>query len=87
MNVFFEGTPMDKWKEVILNASPTLVGVELEHLIERLVTYEILLEQNGIEAEEAFWQYCHNSDNKSHIEERKNNVVIESMGKILGQYE
>ncbi|TLD82208.1 DUF2018 family protein [Helicobacter sp. MIT 05-5293] len=87
MDIFFEGTPIDKWKEVILNASPTLVGMELEHLIERLVTYEILLEQNDIETEEAFQRYYYNPDNKPYIEERKNNIAIESMGKILGQYE
>ncbi|WP_336524673.1 DUF2018 family protein, partial [Helicobacter japonicus] len=40
MDAFFDGTPVEKWKEVVLNASPTLVGLELESLLERIAVYE-----------------------------------------------
>ena len=30
MDAFFEGTPLQKWQEIIHNASPTLVSLELE---------------------------------------------------------
>ena len=31
-DAFFEGSPLQKWQEIIRNASPTLVGLELERL-------------------------------------------------------
>ncbi|WP_304150413.1 DUF2018 family protein, partial [Helicobacter bilis] len=32
----FEGSPVDKWKEVIFNASRTLASKEIERLLEEL---------------------------------------------------
>lgn len=64
MDIFFEGTPLDKWKEIILNASPTLVGLELEALLERVAVYEALLEAQNIDIESAFKQYYFDEANK-----------------------
>lgn len=87
MDAFFEGTPLEKWKEVILNASPTLVGLELESLLERIAVYEALLEAQGIDLESAFKQYYFNEENKEHLHSAKNNLAIDSMAKILSNYE
>ncbi|CUU40077.1 MULTISPECIES: DUF2018 family protein [Helicobacter] len=87
MDIFFEGTPLDKWKEIILNASPTLVGLELEALLERVAVYEALLEAQNIDIESAFKQYYFDEANKEILSAAKNNLAIDSMAKILGNYE
>ncbi|WP_334086008.1 DUF2018 family protein [Helicobacter typhlonius] len=87
MDIFFEGTPLDKWKEIILNASPTLVGLELEALLERVAVYEALLEAQNIDIESAFKQYYFDETNKEILSAAKNNLAIDSMAKILGNYE
>lgn len=85
MDVFFEGTPIQKWKEIIFNASPTLVGLELESLMQRLAVCEMLLESHNVEFDEMMDSFV--LGNSAQVEERKNNLAIESMGKILGNYE
>ena len=87
MDIFFEGTPLDKWKEIILNASPTLVGLELEALLERVAVYEALLEAQNIDIESAFKQYYFDEANKEILSAAKNNLAIDSMAKILSNHE
>lgn len=85
MDAFFDGTPVDKWKEIILNASPTLVGLELERLLERMAIAEMVLENQGIELDELSRDFL--NEKKAQVEERTMSLAIESMGKILGNYE
>lgn len=85
MDVFFEGTPVEKWKEIIFNASPTLVGLELERLLQRLAVCEILLESHNMDIDEIIDGFV--LENDAQVRERKDSIAIESMGKILGNYE
>lgn len=85
MDIFFEGTPVEKWKEIIFNASPTLVGLDLERLLQRLAVCEMLLEAHNVDIDDVMDEFV--LENSMQVEERKGNIAIESMGKILGNYE
>ncbi|TLE00383.1 DUF2018 family protein [Helicobacter japonicus] len=87
MDAFFDGTPVEKWKEVVLNASPTLVGLELESLLERIAVYEALLEAQGIDIESTFMQYRFDENNRDSLRAIKDNLAIDSMAKILSNHE
>ncbi|MCI7485244.1 MAG: DUF2018 family protein [Helicobacter sp.] len=84
----FGKSPIDKWKEVILNASPTLVGLELERLLDEICAVELFLESKSIDSQELRSFICglskQDKDKLSHL---KQSLAIESMGKILGNYE
>ena len=86
-DAFFEGSPLQKWQDIIRNASPTLVGLELERLLERVVVYEALLEQKGVDVDKAFKAYYFDETHKEEIESGKQNLAITSMATILGNYE
>lgn len=78
-------SPMDKWIEIILNASPTLVATELESIIEKLVIYEAIIESKLTDFQTCFESY--KLSHKEEIDNAKSSFVIESMGKILGSHE
>lgn len=69
----FEGDPIQKWKEVILHANPSVVGFELERILERLASLE--LEKEGRE------------EDLERLKQIKIDLVIQSMGNILSQNE
>ncbi|RDU69511.1 DUF2018 domain-containing protein [Helicobacter cholecystus] len=69
----FEGSPIAKWKEIILHASPSCVEEELERLLEELAVYE--LQQEGEEI------------NAQSINRKKCDLAITSMSKILSKNE
>ncbi|WP_295702014.1 DUF2018 family protein [Helicobacter mastomyrinus] len=87
MDAFFEGTPLQKWQEIIHNASPTLVSLELESLLERIAIYEMLLHKQGIDAQLALEQSRFDESILVELEEMKNNLAIDSMAKILSNHE
>lgn len=87
MDAFFEGTPLEKWHEVIHNASPTLVALELESLLERIVVYEALLQKSGVDAQLAFEQSRFDEEILHILQEAKNALAIESMANILSNHE
>lgn len=69
----FEGSPIDKWKEIILNANPSVVSNELERLLDELAKYELLAQ--GVEP------------TFENLQREKKNLAILSMGNILSQNE
>jgi len=75
------GEPVEKWSEIICNASPTLVSKELERLLELLATYQIAFEKSG----EDFRRFSH--ANREEILAQQRNIAIESMAKILSENE
>lgn len=81
----FETTPIQKWQEVILHASPTLVGLELESILARLASYELMLEHENIEIEECLKKIS--TECAQEFVERQNSLAIESMAKILSNHE
>ena len=87
MDAFFEGTPLQKWQEVICNASPTLVGLELEGILERLALCELLLQKAGIDIESALQEARFDTALGAELEELKQNLAIDSMAKILSNHE
>lgn len=69
----FEGSPIEKWKEIILSANASIVSDELERLLSELAYLEL---QN--EGEELSMENIH---------QRKCNLAITSMGEILSKNE
>lgn len=69
----FEGSPIDKWKEIVLNANPSVVGKELERLLDELAKYELIAQ--GVEP------------TFENLQKEKKNLAILSMGNILSQNE
>lgn len=69
----FEGDPISKWKEIVFNANPSVVGKELERILEELAKAELQKEHAKIDLEA--------------IEQTKQDLAIQSMGNILSQNE
>lgn len=69
----FEGSPIQKWKEIIFNASASCVEDELERLLGELAVYE--LEREGEEV------------NAQSIYQKKCDLAIVSMSEILSKNE
>lgn len=76
-----QGDPIQKWSEIMLNASPTLVTQELERLLELLATFEVAFEESGNDLRK--FTYTH----KEQIQAQMQNIAIESMAKILSENE
>lgn len=85
----FEGNPIDKWKEVIFNASRTLAHKEIERLLEELALYEMAFEaeEKPVNLREFFYNIYHDAEFKQQFLEKKNSLAIESMAKILSENE
>lgn len=79
----FDSTPLEKWQEIIRHASPTLVGLELESLLERLAGYELLLEKQGVRLDSSFESLRATQE----LQERRDSLAIESMARILSNHE
>ena len=84
----FGKSPLQKWHEIIRNASPTLVEMELERLLGMLSLYELFLESKGIDsAEVQRFALSLDEEQKQSVRELVDSLVIESMGNILGSHE
>ena len=85
----FEGNPIDKWKDIIFNASRGLAEAEIERLLETLAIYELLLEEQdlSVNMRDFFYKSTHDSNLKKQIKERKISIAMESMSKILSENE
>lgn len=84
-----QGSPVEKWKDVIFNASRTLASLELERLLELQAIYEIILEESELEGrlKEIFIGMQENEELYEKIKHQKNNIAIESTAKILSENE
>lgn len=69
----FEGSPIEKWKEIVLNANASVVGVELERLLDELARFELEKESQEICAE--------------NLHRKKCDLAITSMSEILSKNE
>lgn len=69
----FEGSAIQKWKEIVLNASPSCVGKELERLLGELAVYELEKEGEEVNAENIYQKKC--------------DLAITSMSEILSKNE
>lgn len=76
-----QGNPIQKWIEVMQNASPTLVAQELERLLELLAAFELAFEEGGADLR----KFIHTHQDSIKIQ--KQNIAIESMAKILSENE
>lgn len=84
----FGKSPLQKWHEIIRNASPTLVEMELERLLGMLSLYELFLESKGIDsAEVQRFSLSLDEEQKQSVRELIDSLAIESMGNILGNHE
>lgn len=69
----FEGSPIEKWKEIIFHANPSVVSKELERILEELARAE--LQKEGLE------------ENFENLKRVKQDLAIHSMGNILSRNE
>lgn len=84
----FGKPPLEKWKEIMQNASPTLVGLELERLLEEVAILELFIESKGLDSNEVgLFSRGFDEEQKEHLRAMKDSLAIESMGNILGNHE
>ncbi|PAF50065.1 hypothetical protein BKH43_06115 [Helicobacter sp. 13S00401-1] len=86
----FYGSPTDKWKDVIFNASRTLASKELDRLLEELALYELLFEEIecNVDLREFYYKVKNESSElKKRLEENKQSIALESTSKILSENE
>lgn len=84
----FGKPPLEKWKEIMQNASPTLVGLELERLLEEVALLELFIESRGLDSNEvSFFARGFDEEQKENLRALKDSLAIESMGNILGNHE
>lgn len=69
----FEGSAIEKWKEIIFHANPSVVGRELERLLEELAKAELVNEGKELTRE--------------NIAQQMQDLAITSMSEILSQNE
>lgn len=69
----FEGSVIEKWKEIIFHANPSVVGKELERLLEELAKVQLQNEGEELTLE--------------NITLQKQNIALSSMSEILSQNE
>lgn len=69
----FEGSVIEKWKEIIFHANPSVVSKELERLLEELAKAELKEEGEELTFE--------------NITKQKQNLALASMSEILSQNE
>lgn len=69
----FEGSAIEKWKEIIFHANPSVVGRELERLLEELAKAELVSEGKELTRE--------------NITQQMQDLAITSMSEILSQNE
>lgn len=69
----FEGSAIEKWKEIIFHANPSVVGRELERLLEELAKAELMSEGKELTRE--------------NITQQMQDLAITSMSEILSQNE
>ncbi|RDU70991.1 DUF2018 family protein [Helicobacter brantae] len=73
LDEIFEGSAIEKWKEIVFHANPSVVGRELERLLEELAKAELVSEGKELTRENIAWQM--------------QNLAITSMSEILSQNE
>ncbi len=84
----FGKPPLEKWKEIMQNASPTLVGLELERLLEEVAILELFIESRGLDSNEVgLFSRGFDEEQKEQLRAMKDSLAIESMGNILGNHE
>lgn len=87
----FSGSPIDKWRDVIFNASKTLAHKELERILEELALYEIAFEMiedsQEVSLKDLYFKVRHDEKFKEVFQNKKNSLAIESTSKILSDNE
>ncbi|RAX57922.1 hypothetical protein CCZ01_04650 [Helicobacter monodelphidis] len=83
----FSGSPIDKWLEIIFHSHRGLAEAELRRLLESLALCEMLLDSQKSEEDWEKQVATMKFSEENHLQERMNNLAIESMGKILTQSE
>ncbi len=79
----FEGTPEERWLEILFHANRTLAQNELLSLLERLSLLELSLDSLDPSWEERLKA----QENLSEVKKKMGSLAIESMGRILSQNE
>ncbi|MCE3039604.1 DUF2018 family protein [Helicobacter anatolicus] len=84
-----QGNPVQKWQDIVFHANRSLVQKQLENLLERLALCETLIHEEGLEdklLEKA--RILHfDEDLQQDIGNKKADLAIESMAKILSENE
>jgi len=80
-------TPKDNFFQIIRSANQNIVENELEKLIERLAVAEKILEERDLDTEYEHRVRSEIAADPGDLENRKNSLFIETVGKIVSQCE
>ncbi|CZE47863.1 Domain of uncharacterised function (DUF2018) [Campylobacter geochelonis] len=80
----FEGTPREKFFDIIFNANRNLVENEIENLLIKIIALSELCEENGISQAQVQNYILQNPDR---IEDGLNDAFIHHVGNILSNNE
>ena len=79
----FDGDPKDHYINIINGADPEVVSRNIMDYFKKLATYELFIEQKGLESEVESFKY----DNIGDIDGRVMDFIIESMANIVASHE
>jgi hypothetical protein len=82
----FMGSVKSKFLDIVFNANRGLVESELERLVQRVATLELMLAQEDedlLERQISQYQF----ENQDDVQTKSKSIFIESMGNILTQNE
>ncbi|WP_104713521.1 DUF2018 family protein [Helicobacter cetorum] len=85
----FEGSPLDKWNDILFNASKKLSKKELERLLELVALLETFIEEENLEEKFRFFANTLTSNEgiQQKVETKQNDIAIQSMANILSENE
>ncbi|BCD68228.1 DUF2018 family protein [Nitratiruptor sp. YY09-18] len=82
------GTPKSRFIDIVFHANRNVVEGELENIIEWMAAMELIIEEKcGLDVEREVKQIIYDESKKAALEQKKNSLYIEYMGKILSQSE
>lgn len=81
----FMGSPRSKFLDIVFNANRSLVEAELERLIERLATLELIQQEDPEMLDKKLLDY--RLKNQDAVDTKVKSLYIESMGNVLTQNE
>jgi len=92
MNIFDDDdflvtSPAENFFNIVHNANKDLVNANLEKLVERLAIAEKILEERDLEDELESMIKTMPFENGADLDDRKNSIFIDTVGKIVSNQE
>jgi len=85
LDAIFEGTPEERFFEIMGTADPLVVQEELTRLIDRMATLELMLEADLEELDKQVRQF--QFERAAEVEASRRNYLIGAMAQIVSSHE